>query len=184
MLLLFEFFTYQIFVDYLWCLLSMVWLCFDIFQLITFYFYHHYFIIITIFNIIITQEIIYSYMFIIILLFFFILKKVPNISSYLICICFIFFFQSIKYLVSLTVVSSISFLNLKEFIMSLIVFHLLLFFSLIRYLTSLIMLSSIFFVFFKPWTFHYYMLWKKPLIFFQKMKVYYIPWKSAWKYYP
>ena len=83
-------------------------------------------------------------MFIIILIFFFILKKVPNISSYLICICFIFFFQSIKYLVSLTVVSSISFLNLKEFIMSLIVFHLLLFHSLIRYLTSLIMLSSIF----------------------------------------
>ena len=74
------------------------------------------------------------------------LKKVPNISNYSIFGCLIFFLQSERYLISLTV-SSVSFFNLKRFLTSLLVVSSISFFNLKRIFTSLIMLSPIFFLF-------------------------------------
>ena len=72
------------------------------------------------------------------------LKKAPNISNYSFFDCFIFFFFILKrFLLSLTVMSSISFFNLK------------------RFLTSLIMLFPIFFYLFQAMNFLFIFVAKK-----------------------
>ena len=79
------------------------------------------------------------------------IKKGPNISNYPVFDYFIFFFQSKKFLISLIVVSSISFLNAKIFLIK----------------TSLIILSIIFFYFFQPLKIVSYVV-KGKLIFVKK----------------
>ena len=119
------------------------------------------------FNIIVTPRITYFYCFVII--FFFMLKKVADISLIIpkSFNCFIFIFQSKKFLISLIAVSSISFFGLKRVFTYLNVVLSILF-SLKRFLTSLIVLYSTFFFFFylfKALNFSSFYVVKKIIIF-------------------
>ena len=88
----------------------------------------------------------------------------------------IFFFISKRFLISLSILSLITlfyFFNLKRFFKILIVVSSITVFNLKRFVTFLIML-----IIFKTWTFHPFMLWKKLIILFEKIKVYYTPQKA------
>ena len=136
------------------------------------YFYHCFLI----FNIIITSKIIYSYWFII--TFFFILKKIPNICNRFIFDWFIFFFQSNKisyifnccviyfcfqsnkicYIFNFSVIYFLFYSKIISYVFNCSVIYF--FFCLKRFLTSFIMSFYILLIFYKPRSFHYYMLWK------------------------
>ena len=74
----------------------------------------------------------------------------------------LFSFLSLKrFLISLTVVLSISFVSLKMFLIYFIVLSFIYFFILKRFLISLIILLSIIFIFYKPQNFNQFMLKKQ-----------------------
>ena len=76
-----------------------------------------------------------------------------------------------RFLITLIIQSLIalsSYFSLKRFLMFLIVLSSIPFSGLNRFLPSLIVLIILVVIFFKYWTFHHYMLWKKLMIFYKR----------------